>query len=731
MMDDSNVKEDSTLGVDHIGSTTPDENDDEAQADTTVDSLAAADLPGTAAAGTASSDDNAGPPTGSLPMDIPPDQSIFSNPPSLGLLRQRLFEVDDVVELSAADFERYWPFVDNVWLRNRAAASSKDANTVTEWYQCRLRKASDRPAYVPKPTPEGKVGRKKRVRDNVSCEMTLKVVRMQGSTPIYRVMRGCGKDVRHSHDLDYVDGVKRNSGVMDTARREGVKGYQPSSTFHRMWAEPERMMEAGGKFLKVSDCRNVTMAWRTENPSVTLKVHSGFTAKVPASKIRNSIMPGAFTQQQQQQQQQQTQQQQQQSHSQHSQHSQQPHHRQQHQQQPQQQALPQAGYESGGPTKLAAAPAPLPQDTLQYPSHARDFLEPYIFSPTRGLTRHTPHVTLTYASSLDSRIALAPGFRTILSGPESKAMTHYLRYRHDAVLIGVGTAMADNPALNCRLEGAGGYGGKSWAHQPRPVVLDPHGRLPIHPEMKMLQMAKEGKAKAPWIIIASNTTPHQEAVRTLKAHYGEYIKVHYGYHPGETTGFDWAAIFNILHNEGIKSVMVEGGSRVLGQLLSTHLAHLVDSVIVTIAPTFFGKNGLPVAPDSRFDPQGQPVATRLRDVKWQPMGHEDVILCGKLGVGDRPPPPPLSQPLDSANPANSTPNTHKNPNLARNLAATSNQSASAPVLLDGIQDFSQQQTPTPMANGPGSGPSLQQQQQQPPPPPPPPPGLLGPSSRQV
>lgn len=61
-----------------------------------------------------------------------------------------------------------------------------------------------------------------------------------------------------------------------------------------------------------------------------------------------------------------------------------------------------------------------------------------------------PFVTLTYATSLDSRISAAPGVQTIISHPETKTMTHYIRYHHDAILVGVGTVLADDPGLNCR-----------------------------------------------------------------------------------------------------------------------------------------------------------------------------------------------------------------------------------------------------------------------------------------
>ena len=208
-------------------------------------------------------------------------------------------------------------------------------------------------------------------------------------------------------------------------------------------------------------------------------------------------------------------------------------------------------------------------------------------------------------------------------------MTHYLRSRHDAILIGVRTAIADDPSLNCRLEGAGGYGGIGWSQQPRPIIVDPQARLHIRPEMKMLKIVAEGRARAPWIVVAPGAMLHPTAVSTLKAHGGEYLMVH-DYQP-EGQGMNWGGIFAILFNEGIKSIMVEGGGIVLSELLKAQYAHLVDSVIITIAPTFLGKAGVQVSPDSNYGgEQGKPIALRLREVKWQPMGAEDVIMCGKL-----------------------------------------------------------------------------------------------------
>jgi 2,5-diamino-6-(ribosylamino)-4(3H)-pyrimidinone 5'-phosphate reductase len=520
--------------------------------------------------------------TANLTPAAPTGYSLFSDPPNLALLRQRLFEIEDTVELSPTDFATYWPYMDNVWAKQRTGAPAKEQGVVTEWYWCRLRKTA-KPKLQPKPTPEGKKTRKKRSREDVDCGMALKVIHTDGLIKSCRVVRAVEKGMRHTHDLDFLDSVKRNSAIMDTARRESVKGYLPASIFQQLWKEPDKMTAAGGKYLKVSDVRNVQYPWRQENPDVILRPHPGYSGRGvgPRQKIVGSprIAPIADLR----------------------------------------------------PDPTPVVRVQLPPNTLRYPDHAREFLEPYLppIQRPQESTRVTPHITLTYACSLDSRLSLAPGLQTALSGPESKAMTHYLRSRHDAIVIGVRTAIADDPSLNCRLEGAGGYGGIGWSQQPRPIIIDPQARLHIRPEMKMLKAVAEGRARAPWIVVAPDARMDPVSFSTLKAHGGEYLMVHD--HQSEGQGLNWEGIFGILYNEGIKSIMIEGGGIVLSELLKAQYTHLIDSVIVTIAPTFLGKAGVQVSPDSNFSgEQGRPLPSRLREVKWQPMGTEDVIMCGKL-----------------------------------------------------------------------------------------------------
>jgi len=219
-----------------------------------------------------------------------------------------------------------------------------------------------------------------------------------------------------------------------------------------------------------------------------------------------------------------------------------------------------------------------------------------------------PFVTLTYACSLDGMIALAPGVRTSLSGPETKSMTHYLRLKHDAILVGAGTAVADAPSLNCRYPGAG------LDSQPRPIVVDPTGRWEAD-DSAVGNLAEEKQGKEPWVV--SLNAGNSERVRRLIVA------------ESDDGTMRWEEILKVLKAEGINSVMIEGGATVINTLLAR--SDLVDSVIVTIAPTWLGQGGLAACPSAATE-NGQRVnAARLRETTWRQFGS-DAVLCGRLGA---------------------------------------------------------------------------------------------------
>jgi 2,5-diamino-6-(ribosylamino)-4(3H)-pyrimidinone 5'-phosphate reductase len=503
-----------------------------------------------------------------------PAQSMFDNPPNLARIRRVLFECKDPIEISLEEFETYWPFIDNVWVKQRTNAS-KEGHCTTDYYMCRLRRPTHRTSET-RPLPEGKRPRKKRVREGGLCNFQIKVVRFDGAYTTVTIARTPGSGSVHSHDLDYIDRVKRNSGLMEFARRESAKGYLPSSIYTKFREEPEQLNEAGGRFLTVTDVRNVSAKWRIQNPEVKLIPHDGYEL-VKGHGIVKSVGAVSTSEPVQNQ-----------------------------------------------PIPSTSSPH-LPPDTLSFPNFSLDFLQPYL--PNHAEKRELPHVTLSYASSMDSKISLLPGMQTVLSGPEAKLMTHYLRSRHDAILIGVGTVLADNPGLNCRLEGAGGFGGLGRMWQPRPVVIDPMGRWPIHPECRMLRTAVEGKGKAPWVVVSPGAQINPQRLMMLKGYGGDFLRI---VEYNQNWRLRWEAVLRALASEGIKSVMIEGGATVLSELLNPEYTNFIDSIIVTVAPTYRGRGGVSVSPDSKLDQEGKPnAALNPRDVKWTPLG-QNVIMCGNI-----------------------------------------------------------------------------------------------------
>lgn len=527
------------------------------------------------------------------------DYSLFDLPPDLGRLRHQLHDLETAIEMPKVDFQAVMPYMDNVWRKLKSSEQTQNA----ELYWCKLRKPPGAKPHVPRPTPEGKQARKRKRKEEKTCGMAMKVIYDDGldTVTIMKAVEG----ERHTHDLDMMDEQKRNSGIMDTSRREAVRGFQPASIFWKMQQEPEKLEAAGGKYCKLSDIRNTQYAWRQENPDAILQAHTGYNStragpkpgqprepKPKPSPAQTAAQPAALASQ-----------------------SIQP--------PPQQQLLQQPP-----PAALVHYAAPLPAQVLYFPMAMRRVLNSYLPDQAMIAAKNRPHVTLTWASSLDGRIASSPGYRTALSGPDTKAMTHFLRSTHDAILIGVRTAIADDPSLNCRLSGAGGFGGPGIKWQPRPIIIDPTGRLVIRPEMNILRVAAMGRAKAPWIIVRPDAKLHTGAVATLKAHGGEYLMINefdpYG-------RFGWEGIFQVLYREGIKSIMIEGGGLVLSELLSRRHLSSVDSVIMTIVPTFLGRMGVQVTQETEYDHSRAILQNRLADVTWQPMGSTgDIVMCGRL-----------------------------------------------------------------------------------------------------
>ena len=174
-----------------------------------------------------------------------------------------------------------------------------------------------------------------------------------------------------------------------------------------------------------------------------------------------------------------------------------------------------------------------------------------------------PLVTLSYAQSLDGSIAARPGTPLALSGPEAMALTHRIRSQHDAILVGIGTVLADNPRLTVRL-----FDGPN----PQPVVLDSRLRFPLDAHLL-------SGPERPWITALPGSDPVKR--QELKMAGARVFEIP----PGEDGHLSIPGLLKCLAGEGVKSLMVEGGAEVIASFLGLGL---VDQVLLTIAPMFVG-----------------------------------------------------------------------------------------------------------------------------------------------
>ncbi len=184
-----------------------------------------------------------------------------------------------------------------------------------------------------------------------------------------------------------------------------------------------------------------------------------------------------------------------------------------------------------------------------------------------------PLVTLKAATTLDGRIAVHTGESKWITGPASRAHAHLLRAMHDAIMVGVGTAVADDPELTCRLPGLA-------AHSPVRIIVDPRLRLPL--TARAVRSARETPT---WLVTLEGADP---ARADAFAECGvEVIAV-----PAAAQGeLDIEVLLQALGARGLTRVLVEGGSYLSGAVLR---ANLVDRIVWFRAPMMMGGDGLPV-----------------------------------------------------------------------------------------------------------------------------------------
>ena len=213
-----------------------------------------------------------------------------------------------------------------------------------------------------------------------------------------------------------------------------------------------------------------------------------------------------------------------------------------------------------------------------------------------------PAVTVSYAQTLDGRLATRTGSSQWISGPESLRFAHQLRAGHDAILVGAGTVCRDNPRLTVRL---------APGRDPLRVVVDSTLRIPLD-----AAVLAGGAASGTLLAVTERAAAERRAAaRALGA---TVLPL-----PSADGRVDLHALLAALAARGIGSVMVEGGATLITALLRERL---VDRLAVCIAPKVLGA-GIEAIGDLGIAELDR--ALLLRDVSVTPYGA-DLVLDGRV-----------------------------------------------------------------------------------------------------
>ena len=215
-----------------------------------------------------------------------------------------------------------------------------------------------------------------------------------------------------------------------------------------------------------------------------------------------------------------------------------------------------------------------------------------------------PWVIMKAGLSVDGRIATRTGHSNWVTCAESRQHGHRLRDRVDAILVGVGTALADDPSLTTRLPSGRG-------RDPLRVVLDSKLRLPVGAGM----LNQESRAST-WVFCANGA---DQLRKTELDKAGAVVK------PVGTCpdgGLDLLAVLKELGSYGVTSLLVEGGGMVHASFLRQGL---YDQANLFIAPLFIGGDGMAAVGELMLDEVGQ--AKRFRTSKTRRFG-DDVMIEG-------------------------------------------------------------------------------------------------------
>jgi diaminohydroxyphosphoribosylaminopyrimidine deaminase/5-amino-6-(5-phosphoribosylamino)uracil reductase len=216
-----------------------------------------------------------------------------------------------------------------------------------------------------------------------------------------------------------------------------------------------------------------------------------------------------------------------------------------------------------------------------------------------------PHVVFKSAMSLDGKVATQTGDSKWISGEESRRLVHRWRAESDAVCVGIGTALADDPLLTARTPDA--------ARQPARIVFDSEGRLP--PESQLVRTAHDAR-----LIVVTSRAADRSRLEVLKAAGAEQVVAAGGNEAERVTD-----ALDKLGALGIQSMLLEGGPRLAGSFLD---AGEVDEMRIFVAPIAVGGRA------ARVSLEGEGIdsiehSRHAHSLDVQRSGA-DVLLCARL-----------------------------------------------------------------------------------------------------
>ena len=229
-------------------------------------------------------------------------------------------------------------------------------------------------------------------------------------------------------------------------------------------------------------------------------------------------------------------------------------------------------------------------------------------APARNGHHARPAVTVHYAQTIDGRIAARTGDARWVSGESSMQLAHELRASHDAVMVGIGTVLADDPHLTVRL-----VEGRS----PIRVIVDSTLRLPIAANVLADRTART--------IIVTTPSATQERARAIRSAGGEILRAH----ADDSGAVDMKDLLRRLRGIGIGSLLIEGGRGIITSALRDHV---VDRLTVCIAPKVIGE-GVAAVGDLHIDYLRQ--ALTFSSARFVTCG-EDLIFYGEPKWEDLP-----------------------------------------------------------------------------------------------